>query len=472
MSNTNLFGVDVRDRPPPESDGASAYHGSLQPFSKGSLDGKWYGSLNPFSKYSLNPFPHNLNDKWYGSLLGVQDKRKQKTTEDVLKTLDGKPDLVKEYMEELLMEKLSDENFTAALKQKLDGIEPNATADQTASEIMDILRLVPKGERININYFDGSLNIPTNTIKFEANFQLNTAYAAGDIVIDGDNVFIYVEDVPATNTVRPAADSRAEHLDAGSPLDLVNIAQNGLVFTVTRRGGDTIRMEITPTDILGAIQAMTAQQKTDVRNAINAQIKGSYQPAGSYAPNPHNHNDEYYTETEADQRFSRIHSHPYAPASTISATTANVLRAILGMTETQEDSARNKIEAVHDFVGEYTIPATKTETSLPSPARYGDGQPPSVDLTLYRFGKLCFGYISISVTIDNRRGASFDYSIVYNYRTPFRQFFALSESISPSSGNRASGGVSNGAIRVARDIPNDSQFERLSIGATVIGLLP
>ena len=366
-----------------------AFHGSLQPFSKGSLDGQWYGSLNPFSKYSLNPFPSHLNDKWYGSLLGVQDKRKEETVDDVLNIFDGKPDLVREYMMELLMEKLSDENFTSALKMKLDAteiflptekvklrdIEAMATADMSANEIISLLNLLPKGERLNINWFDGELNIPTNTVEWHGQFQLNTAYGSGDMVIDAGSLFIYIRDVPASNTIRPAADTtRAEHLDSGSPNDLINATKSNLTFTFVRRSGDNINLTIENADIVRAFQSMSTTAKARIRTAIdapttghthdaryftedemNARLNGYYtrsQSDGRFSRTTHNHDGRYYTETESDARFSRIHSHPYAPSSTISATSPNVLTAIKGFSDANDKEVRDTLA----FESEFTNP--------------------------------------------------------------------------------------------------------------------
>ena len=123
---------------------------------------------------------------------------------------------------------------------------------------------------------------------------LNTAYTAGSIVTDNNNVFIYIQPIPVDNTTRPGDDTRAEHLDVGDPMDLKNISKSGLTFTVTRRSGDTFTLTITPVDVLTAIQGMTDDQKTALRTAIGAQI------AGSYAPAVHNHDGRYYQESEVD----------------------------------------------------------------------------------------------------------------------------------------------------------------------------
>ena len=368
MSNRNLFGVDVRDRQPPEIEhGIRRSARGMTPFSNDRMEGRRYGPMTPYNtKGAMMPLHFDpMEGKPSGTpMLGRYPKKRQGAS-DLLHTLDGQPDIVKEWIWDLIMDRVPEL--------------------RTGQQLTDVLRLVPRGQRLNINYFDGSLNIPTNTIKFEANFKLNTAYEAGDIVIDGDNVFIYVEDVPATNTVRPAADSRAEHLDAGSPLDLVNIVKRGLIFTVTRRGGDIIRMEITPSDILGAIQAMTDQQKTQIRTEIDA------------SPRVHDHDDRYYTESQSDNKYSLKHGHPYAPSSTISATVANILAGIKGFTDSQDTEAKTALGITID-------PLKKTDwTPVISSARGVSGTPRVITSEYVEIYKMVLVYLRLSYNKNANR---------------------------------------------------------------------
>ena len=201
--------------------------------------------------------------------------KKREGAQDILRYLDGQPELVRDYMLDLVREAISENNFTDTLLLKLNEIENRATADQTAPEVIALLNMLPRGSRLNINWFDGELNIPTNTVQWHGQFQLNTAYESGYMVIDAGSIFIYIQDVPATNTVRPAADSRAEHLDAGSPQDLINATKSGLTFTFVRRSGDNINLTITGADLVTAAESMTTGQKTSFRSAI---------PSGSVSP--------------------------------------------------------------------------------------------------------------------------------------------------------------------------------------------
>ena len=398
-------GRDGRDG----KDAASQFQGFLDPFPKG-LAGRYYGALVPFPRHSLNPFPSHLDDRFYGELLGFQPNPEPNTAHDVLNLFDGVPEQVADYMWNLLRDRLPapitptqlrneeetynlirarieayvtgyTQAYTQLEKNKLGGIENNATADQTAAEVIAILSALPVGSRLPFSWLDGRPTIPTDTLGWGGQWTTLTAYTAGTIVVDNDNVFIYIADVPATNTTRPASDTtRAEHLDVGSPLDLVGFSQNGLTITFMRRDGTSLNITITPTHIYDAIRAMTTEQKTGVRTAIDAQVAGSYAPAvhnhdGRYYTETetdtlldgkadtghghsdlltetaaralfsllgHNHDARYYTETEADGRFAaRRHSH-----SDLGTTAATVLAALVSMTNRQEDSARDAIKAL------------------------------------------------------------------------------------------------------------------------------
>ena len=279
--------------------------GGMQPFGSDGMEGRRYGPMLPFNTNNLGgmrPFTCDpMTGKPSGTPMTGRFPKKREGAQDILHHLDGQPELVANYMWDLIMDRVP---------------------DPTGSEIVSILNALPIGSRLQYSWLDGQPSIPLNTASWHGAFQLRTAYTSGSIVTDAGGVFIYITDIPATNTTRPASDSRAEALDVGSPLDITNVAKAGLTFTFTRRTG-TFSLTISPTDIYGAIGNMTPTQLMGLRNLIGA------------APVVHNHDDRYYTETESDGRF--------APRSTISATVANVLTALQGMNTTQEGQARNAI---------------------------------------------------------------------------------------------------------------------------------
>ena len=156
------------------------------------------------------------------------------------------------------------------------------------------------------------------------------------------NVFIYIADIPATNTTRPGADTaRAEHLDAGgSPTDLTNATKSGLTFTFSRRNGESINLTITEAEILLTVQGMTTGQKTSFRAAINAQV------AGSYAPLVHNHDSRYYTESESNTRF--------APRS--GSTIASLIDAVIGTAWRQGVVGPRGLQGIQGIQGIQGVP--------------------------------------------------------------------------------------------------------------------
>ena len=268
----------------------------MNPFPGDGMKGRTYGPMIPFNfnglgrmkPYSFTP----MTGKPSGKPMRGRYPKKREGAGDILHSLSGQPDLVKDYIWDLIMDRVPElrdaeetynliqsriagytDPFTPTEKIKLRDIETRATADMTANEIISLLNLLPKGERLNINWFDGELNIPTNTVEWHGQFQLNTAYGSGDMVIDAGNLFIYISDVPATNTVRPAADTtRAEHLDAGSPNDIVDATKSNLTITLVRRSGDNINLEITNSDIVSAFQGMTTTEKARVRTALDVPL--------------------------------------------------------------------------------------------------------------------------------------------------------------------------------------------------------
>ena len=310
----------------------------VKPFYRG-VHGKFYRGIRAFPEYRVKPFYRGVHGGFHRGVSGTETEKREQDTKDILALFDGVPELVADYMWEKIMDRVPSptqlrtesetynliqtriqgyvqgytQAFTQGEKTKLAGIEPNATADQTALEIIAILMALPVGSRLPINWFDGNLNIPTNTASWHGAFQLNTAYTSGSIVTDGGNVFIYIKDVPETNTTRPGADTaRAEHLDVGSPLDLTNVGKSGLTFTFTRRNGSSVTLTITSADILTAIQNMSASQKSSLRTTIGAQQAGvipTHSHSG-FASSSHTHDSRYFTESQSDDRYARKdHSH-------------------------------------------------------------------------------------------------------------------------------------------------------------------
>ena len=186
----------------------------MNPFHDSGMQGRSYGPMIPFNFNGLggmNPFHDGMTGKPSGDPMRGRLPKKREGAEDILYHLDGQPDLVKDYMWDLIMDRVpelrdADETynlifsrlqgytdpFTPTEKGKLRDIETRATADQTAAEVIAILNALPVGQRLNINWFDGELSIPTNTASWHGQFQLRTAYTSGSIVVDaGKCIYLY-----------------------------------------------------------------------------------------------------------------------------------------------------------------------------------------------------------------------------------------------------------------------------------------
>ena len=295
-------GVDGEDAP------VHFYRG-VKPFYRG-VQGKFYRGITPFYR-GLKPFYRGVKGGFHRGVIGSQDEKRQFDGIDVINLFKGIPEEVANYMWELLMDRIPDpttlrteeetfnlirariegyvtgytEAFTEGLKTKLEdteiftlpeknklaGVEQNAKDDQTGSELLALLLALPEGMRIPYSWLDGRPTIPTDTLGWGGQWRAG-AYNDGTIVVDNNNVFLYLVDIPATNTVRPGDDTaaRVEHLDIGSPQDITHAANSGLTITFTRRSGASFNITISPTDIYNAINSMTDDQKTGIRTLISA----------------------------------------------------------------------------------------------------------------------------------------------------------------------------------------------------------
>ena len=351
--------------------GSNRRTGGMQPFGIDGMMGRHYGPMIPFNRYNkIRMLPYSgepMTGKPSGEPMLGRFPKKRQSGEDILDLFDGIPEMVRDYMVELIEDRL-----------RPDG-----------PELIELLNGLPIGSRLQFSWLDGAPTIPLNTASWHGAWRSETAYVSGSIVTDGGNVFIYIVDIPATNTVRPAADtaSRVEHLDVGSPLDITNVTSAGLVFTFTRRDGSQFTLEITEAHIYHAFLAMSEsrrrsmflrmeealtpanratyffklfnalsdQQRNVVRLATGAAAASHnhdsryYTEAESnsrFAPRSHNHDSRYYTEAESNSRYARTsHTHP-AP------TAAQVLTALQAMTTAQENASRDAIGAIKAEISE------------------------------------------------------------------------------------------------------------------------
>lgn len=329
MAN-NVYAVDF-SQARPGRDGEDApihFYRGVKPFYRG-VHGRFYRGVIPFYR-GITPFYRGIHGKFHRGVSGQQDEKRPFDAIDILGLFDGIPEEVGDYIWRLIMDRIPDqttlrteeetynlirariegyvtgytEAFTDTLKTKLEsteiftpnektkltGVEANAKDDQTGSELLALLLALPEGTRLPYSWLDGRPTIPMDTLAWGGQWRTLTAYSDGTIVVDNNNVFLYLVDIPATNTTRPGDDlaTNVEHLDIGSPEDITHAANSGLTITFTRRSGASFSITITSTDIYNAINAMTDDQKTGLRTIISA------------AAAVHNHDGRYYTETETD----------------------------------------------------------------------------------------------------------------------------------------------------------------------------
>lgn len=133
------------------------------------------------------------------------------------------------------------ETFTTALKNKLDGIEPQAKDDQTGVEIAALINALTPGTSIQWGSIDGRPTIPMDTTIFFGPYATTTAIPANNIVSYNNNLYWTNAAIPDTNTVAPDTNTDFEQIDAGGgPTDLVGLPTiSNRVITFTLRNGTT-----------------------------------------------------------------------------------------------------------------------------------------------------------------------------------------------------------------------------------------
>ena len=163
--------------------------------------------------------------------------------------------------------------MSSADKTKLDGIESNATADQTGAEMVTALDGLSGNSRLQASsvrglatvattgaYGDlsGRPTIPTDTTIFKGAWTANTSYAVGNIVTRTNDVYICI----TANSDATFTASKWEQLDVGSPTDITNVAISGTTITVSRRNGTTFTLTTQDTTYSNATQSTAGLQSS------------------------------------------------------------------------------------------------------------------------------------------------------------------------------------------------------------------
>ena len=199
----------------------------MTPFALDGMRGRRYGPMLPFNvnglggmrPYAMDP----MDDKPSGTPMEGRFPKKRQSAEDVLRMFDGVPELVSDYMWDLIMDRI-----------------PAPTQLRDADDTYALIRAHIEG------YVEGYTEAFSSTLK-----------------------------------------SKLEGIE------------------------DSATQDQSDAEILGLLVGLSANQRDSLRNAVNAQVQGSY-----------------------------------APGSTISATVANVLLALQGLSSTQEGQARVAIQAL------------------------------------------------------------------------------------------------------------------------------
>ena len=204
-----------------------------------------YYDMNPFPHKELNPFLEPL--KPFGDPLNPEPDELDGV--GVTELLEGVEQLVDRRLFELI---------SKYFMPKLDGIEDNATRDQSGQEMVALMSALMGGDQLSWHALKDRPAIPVDTTLWQDIFRVRTAYTAGHVVlVEGgpstdDRVYIYTEDVPDTNTVQPADDPRAHAINIGAPDTVVSLTatatETGIQLIATHRDGTkhTQNIYITP----------------------------------------------------------------------------------------------------------------------------------------------------------------------------------------------------------------------------------
>ena len=304
----------------------------------------YYQALDPFPHKELNPFLEPL--KPFGDALSPEAPDLDGV--GVTELLEGVEQLVDRRLFEIV---------SKFFMPKLDGIEDDATRDQTGQEIVALITALMGGDQLSWHALKDRPSIPVDTTLWQDIFKLRTAYTAGHVVLvegtgsEDDSVYIYTEDVPDTNTVQPADDPRAHAINIGAPDTVVSLTATatayGIQLIATHRDGTKhtqdvyitqhfYTKEISDTRFAKAahnhnmVYFTKDQVRELLRNYFNREqvnnlldnyyrttrvdallnLKADASALNSKADADHNHNDLYYTKAISDTRYAKTnHNH-------------------------------------------------------------------------------------------------------------------------------------------------------------------
>ena len=113
-------------------------------------------------------------------------------------------------------------------------------AELTGAPIVDLIEALSGRDRLNYDAIRNKPTIPLDSTIWSGQYAANTAYDAGDIVYDGNNIWLFRVAVPNTNTATdPSTITGAEQIDVGGPTDVTAIEWDDTTktLTVTVRSG-------------------------------------------------------------------------------------------------------------------------------------------------------------------------------------------------------------------------------------------
>ena len=187
----------------------------MTPFALDGMQGRRYGPMLPFNVNGLGgmrPYAGDpMDNKPSGTPMTGRFPRKRQSAEDVLRMFDGVPELVADYMWDLIMDRIPaptqlrdaddtyelirariegyvtgyTEAFSSALKSKLEGVEEGATQDQTDTEILNLLLGLSVNDR--------------GRLRQGISAQVQGSYAPGSTIsATAANVLTALEGIPST----------------------------------------------------------------------------------------------------------------------------------------------------------------------------------------------------------------------------------------------------------------------------------
>ena len=117
--------------------------------------------------------------------------------------------------------------------------------DAGATHVITLISTASGTNKLSYNALKDTPTIPVDTTLWKGTYATGTAYAAGDIVVHSNNLFLFTQAVTTANTEADPADiTGAEQIDIGGSADITGISYDHPIITLTQRDNTQTTVQI------------------------------------------------------------------------------------------------------------------------------------------------------------------------------------------------------------------------------------